>query len=62
MQKSINYWGDLLSMKIYEQKDKSILLGYDDSQAKLELKDIGKLNSIIKNISFKYVFNITLSN
>lgn len=49
-------------MKIYEQKDKSILLGYDDSQAKLELKDIGKLNSIIKNISFKYVFNITLSN
>jgi len=45
LQKSIAYWKDILQMKVYEQKDRSVLLGYGDNQAKLELEDIGtKIN------------------
>ncbi|GFS94047.1 glyoxalase domain-containing protein 4 [Nephila pilipes] len=40
LQKSIDYWNGLLGMKIYEKKDKSVLLGYSDTQCKLELKGI----------------------
>ncbi|NXD78499.1 GLOD4 protein, partial [Halcyon senegalensis] len=42
LQKSVNYWSDLLGMKIYE-KDESkqrALLGYADNQCKLELKAV----------------------
>ncbi|CAK1545259.1 unnamed protein product [Leptosia nina] len=39
--KSIAYWNGLLSLKMYEKKDKSAILGFSDDQAKLELVDIG---------------------
>jgi catechol-2,3-dioxygenase len=39
--KSIAYWNEMLTLKIFEKKDKSVLLGFSDDQAKLELVDIG---------------------
>nr|CAG4645655.1 EOG090X09EK [Lynceus sp. MCZ IZ 141354] len=42
LEKSVNYWHDLLKMKIYEKEGKKVLLGYSDDQAKLELIDIGE--------------------
>lgn len=42
LEKSIAYWNGLLSLKIYEKLSKSVLLGFGDSQAKLELVDIGE--------------------
>lgn len=41
LEKSISYWKDILNLKVYDQKDKAVLLGFGDGQAKLELKDIG---------------------
>ncbi|XP_067864529.1 glyoxalase domain-containing protein 4 isoform X1 [Heptranchias perlo] len=43
LQRSINYWSNLLGMKVYEKNDamKQALLGYADDQCKLELQDIG---------------------
>ncbi|XP_015114094.1 glyoxalase domain-containing protein 4 [Diachasma alloeum] len=41
LEKSISYWRDILNLKVYDQKDKTVLLGFGDDQAKLELKDIG---------------------
>ncbi|NXG59176.1 GLOD4 protein, partial [Hemiprocne comata] len=43
LQKSINYWSDLLGMKIYEKDEEKqrALLGYADNQCKLELKAVG---------------------
>ncbi|XP_049867563.1 glyoxalase domain-containing protein 4 [Pectinophora gossypiella] len=41
LSRSIAYWNGLLSLKIYEQNDKSAVLGFADDQAKLELVDIG---------------------
>ncbi|XP_063973651.1 glyoxalase domain-containing protein 4 [Diachasmimorpha longicaudata] len=41
LEKSISYWKDILNLKVYDQKDKTVLLGFGDDQAKLELKDIG---------------------
>ncbi|CAG9783876.1 unnamed protein product [Diatraea saccharalis] len=40
--KSIAYWNGLLTLKIFEKKDKSVLLGFSDDQAKLELIEIGE--------------------
>lgn len=31
-------------MKVYDQNDSKVVLGYGDNQAKLELKLIGKIN------------------
>ncbi|KAL0842234.1 hypothetical protein ABMA28_014392 [Loxostege sticticalis] len=39
--RSIAYWNGLLTLKIFEKTDKSVLLGFGDNQAKLELVDIG---------------------
>ncbi|XP_069471273.1 glyoxalase domain-containing protein 4 [Ambystoma mexicanum] len=41
--KSLNYWSNLLGMKIYnhDEEKKRALLGYADNQCKLELQDIG---------------------
>ncbi|XP_026329262.1 glyoxalase domain-containing protein 4 isoform X2 [Hyposmocoma kahamanoa] len=39
--RSIAYWNGLLSLKIFEQTDKTVLLGFSEDQAKLELVDIG---------------------
>ncbi|XP_046389711.1 glyoxalase domain-containing protein 4 isoform X1 [Ischnura elegans] len=41
LQKSIDYWNGTLGLKIFQQSDKSVVLGFDESQAKLELQDIG---------------------
>ena len=42
LQKSLNYWSNLLGMKIYEKDEKKqrVLLGYADNQCKLELQGI----------------------
>ncbi|XP_064649463.1 glyoxalase domain-containing protein 4-like [Lineus longissimus] len=40
LKRSIAYWNGLLGMKIYDQKENSVTLGYSDSQCKLELFDI----------------------
>lgn len=40
--KSIAYWNGLLTLKIFEQTNKSVLLGFAENQAKLELVDIGQ--------------------
>ncbi|CAH0406394.1 unnamed protein product [Chilo suppressalis] len=42
LQKSIEYWNGLLTLKIFEKKDKSVLLGFSDDQAKLEVVEIGE--------------------
>lgn len=42
LQKSIDYWSGILGLKIFDKTDKSVLLGFADNQAKLELQDIGK--------------------
>lgn len=41
LEKSIAYWKDVLQMKVYEQNESSVLLGYGDQQAKLKLEAIG---------------------
>ncbi|XP_019401270.1 PREDICTED: glyoxalase domain-containing protein 4 [Crocodylus porosus] len=43
LQKSVNYWSNLLGMKIYEKDEEKqrALLGYGDNQCKLELQGIG---------------------
>ncbi|XP_041976886.1 glyoxalase domain-containing protein 4 [Aricia agestis] len=40
--KSIAYWNGLLSLKIFEKTDKSVLLGFSEDQSKLELIEIGE--------------------
>lgn len=42
LKRTLDYWNGILGMKIYEQSNGSALLGFGDSQAKLEFKDIGK--------------------
>ncbi|XP_048468433.1 glyoxalase domain-containing protein 4 isoform X1 [Rhincodon typus] len=43
LQRSINFWSNLLGMKVYTKDDakRQALLGYADDQCKLELQDIG---------------------
>lgn len=41
LQKTIAYWKDILELNVFNQTDKSVLLGYGDDQAKLEFQDIG---------------------
>lgn len=41
LEKSISYWRDILNLKVFDQKEKSVLLGFGEDQAKLELKNIG---------------------
>lgn len=54
LKRSIAYWKDILEMKEYGRKDKSVLLGYADGQAKLELEDIG--TNFLYKILLKGVF------
>ncbi|PZC81748.1 glyoxalase domain-containing protein 4 [Helicoverpa armigera] len=42
LEKSIDYWNGLLSLKVYEKTTKTVTLGFGDNQAKLELVDIGQ--------------------
>ncbi|CAM1320957.1 GLOD4 (predicted) [Pycnogonum litorale] len=39
---SVDYWNKLCGMKLYEKTEKCAVLGYADSQCKLELCDIGR--------------------
>ena len=39
---SIKYWSGLLGMKLFEDNNSHILMGYSETQAKLELKVIGE--------------------
>ncbi|XP_071790805.1 glyoxalase domain-containing protein 4-like [Asterias amurensis] len=41
LSKSTDYWTKLCGMTLYEQTDKSVLLGYSEGQCKLELKAVG---------------------
>lgn len=42
-QKTIAYWKNILELKIFNQTEKSVLLGYDENQTKIEFIDIGNL-------------------
>lgn len=42
MKKTLDYWNGILGMKIYDQNNGSAVLGFGDTQTKLEFKDIGK--------------------
>ncbi|XP_044271197.1 glyoxalase domain-containing protein 4 [Tribolium madens] len=39
--KSINYWNGVLGLTIFGRTDKSVLLGFKENEAKLELEEIG---------------------
>ncbi|KOC70598.1 Glyoxalase domain-containing protein 4 [Habropoda laboriosa] len=41
LQNTIAYWKDILGLKVFEQSDKKVLLGYSEDQAKVEFEDIG---------------------
>ncbi|XP_078040510.1 glyoxalase domain-containing protein 4 [Augochlora pura] len=41
LQSTIAYWKNILELKVFNQTDNSVLLGYTDDQAKLEFRDIG---------------------
>lgn len=41
LERTIAYWNDILGLKIFDQKNKSVLMGYSEDQAKLEFEDIG---------------------
>ncbi|XP_061712484.1 glyoxalase domain-containing protein 4 [Cydia pomonella] len=40
--RSIAYWNGLLTLKIFEKKDKSVVVGFSEDQAKLELVEIAE--------------------
>ncbi|XP_035210557.1 glyoxalase domain-containing protein 4-like isoform X1 [Stegodyphus dumicola] len=42
LQKSTEFWCDILNMKKYGEEDNSVILGYSEEQCKLELREIGK--------------------
>ncbi|KAL0105933.1 hypothetical protein PUN28_015981 [Cardiocondyla obscurior] len=41
LEHTIAYWKDILKLKIFDRKDKSVLMGYGKDQAKIEFQDIG---------------------
>ena len=42
LSQSLEYWIGLLGLEVYEKsEDNTVTLGYAETQAKLELKDIG---------------------
>ncbi|KAJ3643936.1 hypothetical protein Zmor_026616 [Zophobas morio] len=41
LSKSVDYWNGILGLTIYNKTDKSVLLGFKDNEAKLELENIG---------------------
>lgn len=44
---SISYWNSILGLKIFSQDKEKAVLGFHESQAKLEFFDIGKVQDII---------------
>lgn len=51
LQKSLNYWSNLLGMKIYEkdEKEQRALLGYADNQ----VSSPGKKESVTLGLTYK---------
>jgi len=41
LKKTIDYWSNVANMKVYQQSDTTVTLGYDDSQASLIFTHIG---------------------
>lgn len=41
LKESLDYWTTIAGMKIFSQQDSIAVIGFNDDQAKLELKDIG---------------------
>lgn len=39
--KSLKFWNSILGLNIFNQTDAFIELGFDNDQAKLQIKDIG---------------------
>lgn len=39
--KSMKFWNEILGLKIFNQNESVIELGFDEDQAKLKLRDIG---------------------
>ncbi|CAH1154183.1 unnamed protein product [Phaedon cochleariae] len=42
LQKSIDYWQGILGLRVFNKTDESVIVGFQDNEAKLELKDIGE--------------------
>lgn len=42
LSQSLAFWNGILGLKIFSEQKGSALLGFSESQTKLELKDIGK--------------------
>lgn len=42
LQRTIEYWKNILRLRVYKQEERKVLFGYGDNQAKLEFEDIGK--------------------
>lgn len=42
LEKSLNYWKELLGMNLIGQTESTALLSYGENQAKLELNDISE--------------------
>lgn len=51
LQKSLNYWSNLLGMKIYEKDEEKqrALLGYADNQ----VSDLGEKESVTLSLAYK---------
>ena len=52
LQNSLNYWNGLLEMKVFEKSDKSVVVGYKDNEAKLELVQLGGLYNLLEYVFF----------
>lgn len=57
LERTIAYWKDILGLKIFDRKDKSVLMGYSENQAKLEFQDIGDFLNIISNLIILFSLN-----
>lgn len=47
LSKSVKFWKDILGLKIFNETEAFVELGFSDDQAKLKLKDIGKYFGVI---------------
>lgn len=44
LKKSIHYWNEIVGLKIFEETDKSVVVGFQENEAKLELQQISILS------------------
>jgi hypothetical protein len=52
--RTLAYWHEILGLKIFSQDKDKAVLGFSESQAKLEFKDIGKSLLQIVTLSVSY--------